>query len=97
MALNIGSKQVLIPLISEHDSGVNPASLNVRETFTVDMVKGDRRSDARSHLTSTNGSTTEFDKPVDNIGEEITLVSGLTFVHFAGVRSDNRTKLWCQV
>jgi hypothetical protein len=24
------------------------------------------------------------------------LVSGLTFGHFAGARSDNRTKSWCQ-
>jgi uncharacterized protein with NAD-binding domain and iron-sulfur cluster len=30
-------------------------------------------------------------------GRANTLVSGLTFGHFAGVRSDNRTFRWCQV
>jgi hypothetical protein len=69
-ALNIGGKQVLIPLINSSTiSGVNPASLNVRETYTIDMVKGDRRGGTRSRLAS-SGGTTEFDKPVDNIGDK---------------------------
>jgi len=69
-ALNIGGKQVLIPLINSSTiSGVNPASLNVRETYTIDMVKGDRRSGTRTRLAGTNGAT-EFDKPVDNIGDK---------------------------
>ena len=69
-ALNIGGKQVPIPLINSSTiSGVNPASLNVRETYTIDMVRGDRRGGTRTRLAGTNG-TTEFDKPVDNIGDK---------------------------
>jgi hypothetical protein len=69
-ALNIGGKQVLIPLINSSTiSGVNPASLNVRETYTIDMVKGDRRTGTRTRLASTGG-VSEFDKPVDNIGDK---------------------------
>jgi hypothetical protein len=69
-ALNIGGKQVLIPLINSSTiSGVNPASLNVRETYTVDMVKGDRRRGTRTRLAGTGGAS-EFDKPVDNIGDK---------------------------
>lgn len=69
-ALNIGGKSVLIPLINSSTiSGVNPGSLNVRETYTVDMVKGDRRGGTRTRLAATSG-TTEFDKPVDNIGDK---------------------------
>ena len=69
-ALNIGGKQVLIPLINSNTiSGVNPASLNVRETFTIDMVKGDRRAGTRTRLAGGSGAT-EFDKPVDNIGDK---------------------------
>ncbi|UVW28082.1 DUF4331 domain-containing protein [Massilia sp. H6] len=69
-ALNIGGKQVLIPLINSNTiSGVNPASLNVRETYTIDMVKGDRRTGTRTRLAGSGGAT-EFDKPVDNIGEK---------------------------
>ncbi|WP_426112803.1 DUF4331 domain-containing protein [Massilia sp. PWRC2] len=70
-ALTIGGKSVLIPLINSSTiAGVNPASLNVRETFTVDMVKGDRRGGTRTRLSSTSGGVTEFDKPVDNIGDK---------------------------
>jgi hypothetical protein len=69
-ALNIGGKQVLIPLINSSTiSGVNPAALNVRETYTIDMVKGDRRAGARTRLAGSGGAT-EFDKPVDNIGDK---------------------------
>jgi len=69
-ALTIGGKSVLIPLINSSTiSGVNPGSLNVRETYTVDMVKGDRRGGTRTRLAATSG-TTEFDKPVDNIGDK---------------------------
>lgn len=70
-ALNVGGKQVLIPLINSGViNGVNPAALNVRETYTIDMVKGDRRSGTRTRLASATGGATEFDKPVDNIGEK---------------------------
>ena len=70
-ALNIGGKSVLIPLINSSTiSGINPASLNVRETYTIDMVKGDRRSGARTRLAAASGGATEFDKPVDNIGDK---------------------------
>ncbi|WP_426196364.1 DUF4331 domain-containing protein [Massilia sp. DWR3-1-1] len=70
-ALTIGGKSVLIPLINSSTiSGVNPAALNVRETFTVDIVKGDRRGGVRTRLSSTSGGVTEFDKPVDNIGNK---------------------------
>ncbi|NNG22860.1 DUF4331 domain-containing protein [Telluria aromaticivorans] len=69
-ALTVGGKQVLIPLINSSTiSGVNPGSLNVRETYTIDMVKGDRRAGARTRLAGASG-VTEFDKPVDNIGDK---------------------------
>jgi hypothetical protein len=70
-ALNIGGKQVLIPLINSSTlSGVNPAALNVRETYTIDMVRGERRVGPRTRLTALNGGAAEFDKPVDNIGDK---------------------------
>lgn len=71
IALNIGGKQVLIPLINSSTiSGVNPGTLNVRETYTIDMVKGDRRGGTRTRLAAAGGAT-EFDKPVDNLGDKI--------------------------
>ncbi len=69
-ALTIGGKQVKIPLINSGViSGVNPAALNVRETFTVDVVRGGRRS-GRGAVTNATGGATVFDKPVDNIGDK---------------------------
>ncbi|MEP7057819.1 MAG: DUF4331 domain-containing protein, partial [Caldimonas sp.] len=70
-ALTVGGKQVKIPLIdSGVISGVNPPALNVSETYTINLVRGDRRTGARSSVTrSSNGSAT-FDKPVDNIGDK---------------------------
>ncbi|MEO7954876.1 MAG: DUF4331 domain-containing protein [Polaromonas sp.] len=71
LALSIGGKDVLIPLINSGPlSAVNDAKLNVRETYTVDMVKGDRRGGSRTRLTNAAGGATEFDKPVDNIGDK---------------------------
>ena len=69
-ALPIGGKQTLIPLINSGQiSGVNPATLNVRETYTIDLVKGERRSGSSARLANPAGGT-EFDKPVDNIGDK---------------------------
>jgi hypothetical protein len=69
-ALPVGDRQVKIPLINSGPiSGINPASLNRRETFTIDVVQGNRRSGERAAVTMGNG-TREFDKPVDNIGEK---------------------------
>jgi hypothetical protein len=70
-ALTVGGKQVQIPLINSGViAGNNPATLNVRETFTVDIVRGDRRSGTHGKLSAATGGATVFDKPVDNIGEK---------------------------
>ncbi|MDQ6679953.1 MAG: DUF4331 domain-containing protein, partial [Pseudomonadota bacterium] len=75
-ALAIGGKQVKIPLINSNtlDGSVNPAALNVREQFTVSLVRGARRSSAGTPLTNVSpaagASATTFDKPVDNIGDK---------------------------
>ena len=71
LALKVGDKDVLIPLINSGPlSAVNDPKLNVRETYTVDLVRGDRRSGSKTSLTNTTGGGTEFDKPVDNIGDK---------------------------
>ena len=70
-ALTIGAKSVKIPLINSNTiTGVNPASLNVRETFTFDVVRGGRRNTGGAKVTNVSGGGTVFDKPVDNIGDK---------------------------
>ena len=70
-ALTVGGKAVKIPLINSGViTGVNPATLNVRETYTVNIVRGTRRGGARSSGTNSNGGSATFDKPVDNIGDK---------------------------
>jgi hypothetical protein len=73
VALNIGGEDVPIPL--KQAGGVGPAAaddanLNVVEAYTVDLVRGDRRSGMSESVSlSADGSTT-FVKPVDNIGNK---------------------------
>ena len=66
--LTIGSASVAIPLIQAGAvSNLNDANLNVNETYTVNVMRGDRRKGTSSAVTKTGGGTI-FEKPVDNIG-----------------------------
>ena len=68
VALPIGTKQVAIPLIQAGQVTAGDSSkLNLTQTYTVDVVRGNRRS-ARSAITNADGGGTTFTKPVDNIG-----------------------------
>ena len=67
--LMIGDKKVAIPL-TQFGTVSNPAdaNLNVTESFTLDVVRGKRRSDKRTAVTNATGGSATFDKPSDNIG-----------------------------
>src|SRR5688572_28392096 len=68
-ALPAGNRMTPIPLINSGQiTRVNDPQLNVRETYTVNLVRGDRRTGARVAVTEASGRA--FDKPVDNIGEK---------------------------
>ena len=88
-ALTVGGKAVKIPLINSSTiSGVNPPSLNVRETYTVTLVRGDRRQGVRSSVTNANGGAAVFDKPVDNIGDK-TFGGATGYAAYAGLHVYN--------
>ena len=98
-ALNIGGKQVKIPLINSNTiAGVNPASLNVRETFTIDLVRGGRRTGSRNNISITNSANglATFDKPVDNIGDK-TFTSANGYAAYAGQHIYNVAIPGCSV
>jgi hypothetical protein len=68
--LPIGGKNVAIPLVQFGGgiSNVKDARLNLAETYTMTVVRGDRRTGAAAMATNALGGGTVFDKPVDNIG-----------------------------
>jgi len=87
VALPIGSgaaqKSVAIPLIQAGAvSGLNDTNLNVNETYTVNIVRGDRRKGTVSAVTKTSGAAT-FEKPVDYIGVK-TLGNSAAYATYAG-------------
>ncbi len=69
--LAIGGKSVAIPLIN-----VGPAvtgttlGLNVTESYSMTVVRGDRRKGSRASVTNADTGATSFVKPVDNIGNK---------------------------
>jgi hypothetical protein len=69
VALNIGGTMVAIPLIQAGQvANVKDGNLNLGESFTVSVVRGDRRTGTSSAVTNAMGGSATFDKPVDNIG-----------------------------
>jgi len=72
-ALTVGGKAVRIPLIAAGPiSGTKPATLNVNEAYTLNIVRGDRRTGTGASVVNAAGGATPivFTKPVDNIGDK---------------------------
>lgn len=73
VTLPIGGNDVAIPLKTAAPLGpdasadANNANLQSRQTYTVDVIRGDRRTSAAEAVTDSTGGT-EFSKPADNIG-----------------------------
>ena len=69
--LNIGGKQVAIPLINFGQIAAGDTSkLNLTETYGVKIVRGDRRKGTVSTITNASTGSSTFVKPVDNIGNK---------------------------
>ena len=69
--LTIGGVSVAIPLIQAGAvSNLNDANLNVNETYTLSVVRGDRRKGTVASVVKTSGGSATFEKPVDNIGNK---------------------------
>ena len=71
---NPGSEiDVAVPLAQVGTVGLTrdaTANLNVLETYSVDIIRGDRRTGAREAITYTVDGSSSFAKPVDNIGNK---------------------------
>ena len=84
VALPIGNKSVAIPLIQAGPvANVTDANLNVNETYTVNVVRGDRRKGGAQAVTKVAGGSATFEKPVDYIGVK-TLGNSAAYAAYAG-------------
>jgi hypothetical protein len=69
IALPIGNQNTAIPLIQAGAvANRGDGTLNLAETYSVSVVRGDRRSGQAQALTHASGGGSTFVKPVDNIG-----------------------------
>ncbi len=69
VALPIGTASTPIPLIQAGTvSRLTDPNLNLNETYSVNIVRGDRRKGTVQAVTKSDGSTRTFEKPVDYIG-----------------------------
>ena len=71
LAVDAGGVMVAVPLINIGQIGpgaADTAALNREETYTVNIIRGDRRSGSSFPITNTAGGSATFRKPVDNIG-----------------------------
>ena len=79
----VGNQMVGIPLTQAgRVSSPNDAALNVNEQYSVNIVRGDRRTGSMAALSKTTGGTV-FDKPVDYIGTK-TLGNKAAYDTYAG-------------
>lgn len=73
--LKIGDKMVAIPLVNSGpvsgDGMSTPTNANLSETYSVTMVKGDRRTGTATTVKlASNPAITTFQKPLDYIGQK---------------------------
>jgi Domain of unknown function (DUF4331) len=71
IALNVGGKQVPIPLVNIGAANdVNAGTLNATQSYTVNVLRGARRLPwATNFITNAANGSNTFAKPVDNIGQ----------------------------
>src|SRR5690606_3654271 len=70
LAVNAGGTMVSVPLKNIGQIGAmaqDTQAVNVRQTYRLDLIRGDRRSGQRSRISATDGADT-FRRPADNIG-----------------------------
>jgi hypothetical protein len=67
--LNVGGKSVAVPLFNVGPvTAADTSKLNVKESFTVRLVRGSRRSGQGADVTNASGGASVFEKPADFIG-----------------------------
>ncbi|WP_374352097.1 DUF4331 domain-containing protein [Chitinimonas sp.] len=69
LTVPVGGKNVSVPLMNIGGiTDPKAAALNVQESYSITVVRGDRRTGTRAAVTNAATGATSFDKPVDYIG-----------------------------
>jgi hypothetical protein len=73
IVLNVGGKALSIPIrqIGQVTQPADP-ELGYREDYGITLIRGDRRTGARSAITNAANGAARFEKPLDNIGLKTT-------------------------
>ena len=73
LTLDIGGQQVAVPVLNLGPIGpgaTDTANLNIIESYSVNIVRGDRRTGTSQAITHAATGAASFLKPVDNIGNK---------------------------
>ena len=73
LAVQAGNMMLPVPLINIGQVGpdaLGTGALNREESYTVSVIRGNRRSGVFQRITNTADGSTTFRKPVDNIGNK---------------------------
>lgn len=71
VALNIDGTSVAVPLKAVGPlSAIDQTAANFSESYTINMINGDRRTGSRTAITDTLSSSATFAKPLDYFGEK---------------------------
>ena len=71
IALPIAGKNIAVPLLNVGPvTSTNAANANFRESYTLSVIKGSRRSGNKQFAINTANNSTSFAKPLDNIGNK---------------------------
>ena len=69
ISLNVGGKTVAVPLVNVGSiTAADSSQLNVRESYTVRLMRGSRRGTQSADVTNAATGATVFEKPADYIG-----------------------------
>ena len=71
LTVPVGAKSVPVPLVNIGPiSAGSTGAQNVAQTYSLTLVKGDRRTGTVLPITNATSSSTTFAKPLDNIGDK---------------------------
>jgi hypothetical protein len=73
ISIPVGNKTVAVPLINVGGIGPNAGdtgNLNLLETYSLSIIRGDRRTGRRETVTNADTGSATFRKPVDRIGDK---------------------------